>query len=127
VLLGRVRATHAATPLCGSFLFVLATPDAIFLRPCHGVAETLGLNWALRADALGLALAELTLGLALAIRAKEQDEILTPARGSILPAPAGAGKHSGLPTYLRHISITSNECLADRPDGYWVVLSSMER
>ena len=45
------------------------------------------------------------LGLTLAVRAEEEHEVLTPARGIILPTPAGA-RAGELPTYLRHEKTT---------------------
>src|SRR4029450_12507334 len=58
-------------------------------------------------DGLGLALADLALGLAFAVRAEEEDDFLAAARGSILPAPVRPGRQCHLPAYLRHESISS--------------------
>ena len=50
-----------------------------------------------------------TFRLALTVRTEEEQQVLALARGSILPPPVRAGKHSRLPTYLRHGSITSTK------------------
>jgi putative phosphoribosyl transferase len=107
--LRRVGAAHPATALGGALVLVQAAPGAVLLRPGDRVVKALQADWALLADRFGLALSDLALRLALAIRAKEQQQILATARRGILPPPVRAGKHSRLPTYLRHESITSTK------------------
>src|SRR6266702_5682989 len=104
---GRVGPAHPAPPLGRALVLVQPAPGAILLRPRHGVAEALGADRAGRADNLGLALPNLPLWLALAIRAEEEHDFLTAARRVILPAPVRPGHHGGLTTYLRHGSISS--------------------
>jgi hypothetical protein len=90
-------------------VLVQATPGAVLLRPRYRVVQTLKPHRAVSADLLGLALPDLPLRLALTVRTEEEQQVLTTARGSILPPPVRAGKHSRLPTYLRHGSITSTK------------------
>src|ERR1700751_250733 len=107
--LGGVGPAHAATALGRTLVLVEATPGAVLLRPRHGVVQALQPHRASRADPLGLALPDLPLWLALAIGTEEEQQVFALARGSILPAPIRAGKHSRLPTYLRHGTITSTK------------------
>src|SRR5580693_8650034 len=104
---GGVRAPHAAATLGRTLILVQAAPSAVFLRPRDGVIQAFKPHRASSADPLGLALPDLPLGLTLAVRTEEEQQVLATARGSILPTPVRAGKYSRLPTYLRHKSITS--------------------
>ncbi len=108
--LGGVRAAHAAPALGRALFLVQAAPGAILLRPRDCIVEAIKPHRATSADALRLALPDLPLRLALAVRAEEEQQVFATARSSILPAPVRAGKNSRLPTYLRHGSITSTRC-----------------
>src|SRR5581483_3948439 len=99
---GRVGPAHPAAALGRALFLVQPAPDAVLLRPGQGVVEALGADRALGANALGLALPDLPLRLALTVGAEKEDKILFTARGVILPAPIGPGKHSRLPTHLGH-------------------------
>ena len=107
--LGGVGAAHAAAALGRTLILVQATPRAVLLGPRHGVVQAFKPYRASSADTLGLTLPDLPLRLALAVRTEEEQQVLATARGSILPPPIRAGKHSRLPTYLRHGSITSTK------------------
>ena len=106
---GGVRAAHTATTLGRTFVLVQPTPRTVFLRPRHRVVQTFKPHRASSADTFSLALPDLSLRLTLAVRTEEEQQVLTTARGSILPTPVRAGKHGRLPTYLRHGSITSTK------------------
>src|SRR5690606_12468714 len=97
-----VGAAHSAPALGRALVLVEAAPGAVLLGTRDRVVETFGAHRALGADLLGLALADLPLRLALAVRAEVEHEVLAPAAGGILPPPARAGAQRGLPTYLRH-------------------------
>ena len=99
---GRVGPPHPAPALGRALFLVQPAPHAVLLRPGQRVVEALDPDRAVGADRLGLALPDLTLRLALTVGTEEEDKILRTARGSILPAPVGPGKHSRLPTHLRH-------------------------
>ena len=96
--LARPRPAPALAPV----LLVQPAPDAVLLRPGQRVIEALNADRALGAHRLGLPLPDVALRLALTVRPEEKDKILLAARSSILPAPVGPGKHSRLPTHLRH-------------------------
>jgi hypothetical protein len=106
---GGVRAPHPTAALSRTLILVQATPRAVLLRPRDGVIQAFKPYRASSADPLGLALPDLPLGLTLAVRTEEEQQVFATARGSILPTPVRAGKHSRLPTYLRHGSITSTK------------------
>src|ERR1700760_4760938 len=99
---GGVGPAHPAAALSRALFLVQAAPDSVLLRPGQRVVEALGADRALGTDGLGLALPDLPLWLALSVGAEEEDKILFTARGVILPAPIGPGKHGRLPTHLRH-------------------------
>src|SRR5256885_13790167 len=96
---GGVGPAHAAPALRGALVLVQTAPRAVLLGPGDGVVKAVGPHGAAHADLLGLTLTDLTLGLALTVRAEEEHEVFPPARSSVLPTPARAGK-VGLPTYL---------------------------
>src|SRR5215510_2273740 len=104
---GRVGPAHPAAALRSPLLLVEPTPGAVLLGPGDRVGQALLANGARGADGLGLALADLALGLALAVGSEEENDILAAARGSILPAPVRPGRQCHLPTHLRHESISS--------------------
>jgi putative phosphoribosyl transferase len=106
---GRVGAAHAAAPLSGPLVLVQPAPRAVLLRPGDGVVQAFQAYRASGADLLGLALPDLPLRLALAIRAEKDQQVLTAARSSILPTPVRPGEHGRLPTNLRHGTITSTK------------------
>src|SRR5580692_1686430 len=108
---GRVGAAHPATALRGALVLVQATPGPVLLGTGNGVVEALHPDRAARADLLGLTLPDIPLWLPLAVWAEKEHQILATTRGSILPPPVRAGKHSRLPTHLRHGSITSTKSL----------------
>src|ERR1700733_2452522 len=120
--LGGVGAAHAPTALRRALVLVEPAPGAVLLRAGYRVVQALQANRAGLAHGLRLALPDLALRLALAIRAEEEQQILTTARRSILPPPVRAGKHSRLPTYLRHGSITSTKLVKS---SVTVVLASV--
>ena len=99
---GGVGPAHPAPALSRTLFLVQATPDAVLLRPGQRVVQAFDPDRAIGAHGLGLALPDLALRLALTVGAEEEDKILLAARSSILPAPVGPGKHSRLPTHLRH-------------------------
>src|SRR3954453_14777611 len=107
--LGGVGAAHAAAALGRALILVEAAPRAVLLGGGHPVVQAFAPNGASGADPLGLTLPYLALRLAFAVRAEEEQQVLALARGSILPPPVRAGKHSRLPTYLRHGSISSTK------------------
>jgi putative phosphoribosyl transferase len=111
VVLSGVRAAHAAPALGRALFLVQAAPGAILLRPRDRIVKAVKPHRATSANALRLALPDLPLRLALAVRAEEEQQVFATARSSILPTPVRAGKHSRLPTYLRHGSITSTKML----------------
>src|SRR5690606_8157180 len=80
-------------------------PRAVRLRSGQRVVKALRADGTAGADRLGLPLTYVTLGLPLPVGAEEEHEVLTPARGIILPTPAGA-RAGELPTYLRHEKTT---------------------
>lgn len=101
-LIAGARGTpHAPTALGRALVLVEPAPRAVLLRTGEGVVEALSTDRALGADGLGLALANVALRLTLAVGTEEQHKVLSPARGVILPTPAGA-RAGDLPTYLRH-------------------------
>jgi hypothetical protein len=99
---GGVRAAHAAAALGRPLVLVQAAPGAVLLGTRDRVIKAFEPHRASSADRLGLALPDLPLRLALAVRTEEEQQVFATARGSILPTPVRAGKHSRLPTYLRH-------------------------
>jgi hypothetical protein len=101
-----VRLYENGPATAGPLVFVQAAPRAVLLRPGDGVVKAFSSHGAAHADRLGLALADLPLRLTFTVRAEEQDEVLPPALGSVLPAPAGTGEVC-LPTYLSHRTTTS--------------------
>src|SRR5258708_8693786 len=125
-LSGGVGGGHPPPARSGPLLLVEAAPDAVLRRAGQGVVEALDADRAVGADRLGLALPDLPLGLALTVRAEEKNKVLFTARSSILPARVGPGKHSRLPTYLRHGPITSTGFL-DLPAGQLLTRSSSRR
>ena len=106
---GGVRAPHATAALGRTLILVQAAPGAVLFRPRDGVVQAFKPHRASSADSLGLALPDLPLGLTLTVRTEEEQQVLATARGSILPTPVRAGKHSRLPTYLRHGSNHLNQ------------------
>src|SRR5215831_19029996 len=102
---GRVRPAHPAAALRGALVLVEPAPRTVLLGPGDRVGQALAADGTRGAD--GLALADLPLGLALAVRAEEEKDLLAAARGSILPAPVRPGRQCHLPTHLRHESISS--------------------
>ncbi len=104
--LSRVGPAHAATALRGALFLVQAAPGAVLFRPGNGIIKAFPPNRAGGADHLGLTLPDFTLRLPLAVRAKEEHDVLASARGGILPGPARPWRHGHLPTYLRHESIS---------------------
>src|SRR5215475_6805520 len=104
---GRVRPAHPAAALRCALVLVETAPGAVLLGPGNGIGQAFRPDRARGTDALGLALADLALGLALAVGAEEENDLLAAARGSILPAPVRPGRQCHLPTYLRHESISS--------------------
>src|SRR5215813_581011 len=112
---GRVGPAHPAAALRSPLLLVEPTPGAILLGPRDRVGQALLADGARGADGLGLALADLALGLALAVGSEEENDLLAAARGSILPAPVRPGRQCHLPTYLRHESISSGCTVCSRP------------
>src|SRR5215471_6989375 len=117
---GRVGPAHAAPALRGALVLVEPAPGAVLLGPGDRVGQALRADRACGADRLGLALADLALGLALAVGAEEENDVLATARGSILPAPVRPGRQCHLSTYLRHESISSSRavCSTQRPAGH---------
>ncbi len=107
--LGGVRAAHAAAALGRTLILIEAAPGAVLLRSRYCVIQAFKPYRASGADPLGLALPDLSLRLAFAVRTEEEQQVFATARGSILPTPVRAGKHSRLPTYLRHGTITSTK------------------
>src|SRR5450631_1439562 len=101
-LSGGVRAAHPAPALGRPLFLVQAAPHAVLLGAGQCVIEALNADRALGAHGLGLPLPDVALRLALTVGPEEEDKILLAARSSILPAPVGPGKHSRLPTHLRH-------------------------
>src|SRR5690606_33281122 len=91
--------------LGGSLVLVQAAPGAVLLGTGQRVVEAFDAHGTLGADRLGLAFANFPLRLTLTVGAEKEYEVLTPARGIILPAPAGP-RAGDLPTYLRHESTT---------------------
>ena len=106
---GGVGAAHAAAALSRALVLVQPTPRAVLLRPRHGVVQAFKPYRASSANLLRLALPDVPLRLALTIRTEKEQQVFATARCSILPTPVRAGKHSRLPTYLRHGSITSTK------------------
>jgi hypothetical protein len=101
-----VRAAHSTATLGGSLVFVQAAPRAILLGPGDSVVKAIRSYRAAHADLLGLTLTNLALWLTLTVRTEEEHEVFPPARGGVLPAPAGPGEVC-LPTYLSHETLTS--------------------
>src|SRR5690606_28170350 len=87
---GAGGAAHATATLGGALVLVEATPRAVLLGPGQCVVKALRADGTAGADRLGLPLTYVTLGLPLPVGAEEEHEVLTPARGIILPTPAGA-------------------------------------
>src|SRR5580704_11979377 len=109
---GRVGAAHAAAALGGPLVLVEAAPGAVLLRPAERVVQALGPDRAGGADRLGLALADVPLRLALAVRAEEEHDITAAARRVILPAPVRPLHQGGLTRYLRHDLLSSTSSRA---------------
>src|ERR1700678_406506 len=84
---GGVRAAHAATALGRTLILVEPTPRAVLLGPRDRVVQALKPYRASGADPLGLALPDLPLGLAFAVRTEEEQQLFATARGIILPTP----------------------------------------
>src|ERR1700722_19786419 len=106
---GGVGASHATATLSRALVFVQAAPGAVLLRPGHGVVQAFKPYRASSANLLGLALPDVPRRLAPTTRTEKEQQVRATARYSILPTPVRAGKHSRLPTYLRHGSITSTK------------------
>src|ERR1700740_1667080 len=81
-----------------------APPDSPRLKPYRASSANL----------LGLAPPDLPLRLALTVRTEKEQQVLATALCSILPTPVRAGKHSRLPTYLRHGSNHLNQDASNR-------------
>jgi hypothetical protein len=120
-----VRATHATATLRGALVFVEAAPRAVLLGPGDSVVKAICTYRAAHADLLCLTLTNLALGLAFAVRAEEEHEVFPPARGGVLPAPAGPGEVC-LPTYLSHETLTSLVLLSNFGHGRWKYFGSAE-
>jgi hypothetical protein len=120
-----VRAAHPTAALGGALVFVEAAPRAILLGPGDSVVKAIRTYRAAHADLLGLTLTNLALWLTLAVRAEEEHEVFPPARGGVLPAPAGPGEVC-LPTYLSHKTLTSLVLLSNFGHGRWKYFGSAE-
>src|SRR5260370_36092797 len=99
---GRVGPAHPATPLGRSLVLIEPAPGAVLLGAAHGIVQALRADRACRAHGLSLPLADVTLGLSLAIGTEEEHDVLTAARSVVLPAPVRPWYQDGLTAYLRH-------------------------